>query len=284
MTVTVDQTSSGQSTVDFIGNNGQLLQRVTNNPAVYNFTGGEVYVRAKITNSSGKAAWTQPVYTARLDPANAILNGASVGNEPSVDQTIAPDSIAIASGIGLANVSLQTQRQSDGTFPLTVGGTSVTVNGRPAAIYYVSWTQVNFHVPPETESGTATVIIKNGLGIQMQSQVTVANSAPGIFSRDGTGQGPAIDVDVQTLLGSLMLPVDGSRRYYLYATGARGAATVVVSVNGRLLPIDALRRCRDLPGLDQINITVPQDLVNSGRATVKINADGFDSNTLTIDL
>jgi uncharacterized protein (TIGR03437 family) len=284
MTITVDQASSGQTTVDFIGKNGQLLQRATNNPAVYTFTGSEMYVRAKIISTSGKVAWTQPIYTARLDPVNGVVNGASAGNEPAIQRTIAPDSIAIASGLGLASATLQSRRQSDGTFPLTLGGTTVSVNGRPAAIYYVSSTQVNFYVPAETELGTATVIVTNAGGIQMQSQVAVANSAPGVFTKEGSGRGQAVDVDVQTLLGSAMLPADNSRRFYLYGTGIRGATTVVVTLNGQPVVVDAISRCRDLPGLDQVNITLPNVIINPGTATLVITADGISSNTTTLGM
>jgi hypothetical protein len=49
-------------TVQFIGQWGKVLQEVNSNPAVYTFKGDEVYVRAKISESNGKAAWTQPVF------------------------------------------------------------------------------------------------------------------------------------------------------------------------------------------------------------------------------
>lgn len=46
----------------FIGKNGRLLQESTANPATYIVKGDEGYVRAKITDSNGKMAWTQPVF------------------------------------------------------------------------------------------------------------------------------------------------------------------------------------------------------------------------------
>jgi len=49
-------------TVQFIGRWGKILKEVTTNPAVYTFNGDESYVRAKITESNGKMAWTQPVF------------------------------------------------------------------------------------------------------------------------------------------------------------------------------------------------------------------------------
>jgi len=48
-------------TVQFIGKWGKILKEVTTNPAVYVFNGDEFYVRAKVIESNGKVAWTQPV-------------------------------------------------------------------------------------------------------------------------------------------------------------------------------------------------------------------------------
>ncbi|MDX2043283.1 MAG: CehA/McbA family metallohydrolase [Acidobacteriota bacterium] len=48
--------------VQFIGQWGKVLQEVITNPAVYTFKGDETYVRAKIFESNGKYAWTQPAF------------------------------------------------------------------------------------------------------------------------------------------------------------------------------------------------------------------------------
>src|SRR5207253_6506909 len=67
-----------------------------------------------------------------------VLNGASFGNEPSTTKAVATDSVAVARGDNLANTTKQTQRQSDGAFPTNVNGTSVTVNGHAAQIFFIS--------------------------------------------------------------------------------------------------------------------------------------------------
>lgn len=54
--------SRNGDTIKFIGKNGSVLKTVSGNKADYEITGNELYVRAKITDSSGKAAWTQPVF------------------------------------------------------------------------------------------------------------------------------------------------------------------------------------------------------------------------------
>jgi uncharacterized protein (TIGR03437 family) len=282
ITITVANYASDSTTIDFIGRNGQVLQHSTTNPAVYAFTGHEQYVRAKVVDEYGQAAWTQPVFTERLNPADAILNGASVGREPSVERMIAPDSVALASGVGLAATAIQAQRQSDGNFPTVLAGTTVTVNDRPAEIYYVSSTQISFHVPADTEPGVAKVLISNADGVQMNSRVTVAESAPGIFTEGGQGLGKAVVFDLDKLFGTVLLPSDSSHRFYVYATGVRGAADVQVLIDGSLVPVEVVRACRGLPGLDQLTIVVPRDLVTHGPSTVVIKADGRVSNTTAI--
>lgn len=49
-------------TTEFMGAGGDVLLRTTENPAIYVLRGGEKYVRAKVTNSGGAFAWTQPVF------------------------------------------------------------------------------------------------------------------------------------------------------------------------------------------------------------------------------
>lgn len=47
--------------VEFIGKGGRVVAETIENPAIYKFKGDEGYVRAKIYESNGKLAWTQPV-------------------------------------------------------------------------------------------------------------------------------------------------------------------------------------------------------------------------------
>jgi len=52
-------------TVQFIGRGGKVLRSTIENPAVYNIRGSEGYVRAKVFESNGKLAWTQPVFVGK---------------------------------------------------------------------------------------------------------------------------------------------------------------------------------------------------------------------------
>jgi len=53
--------SENGNSIKFIGKYGYVLEEISGDSATYNIKGDELYIRAKITNSYGKAAWTQPV-------------------------------------------------------------------------------------------------------------------------------------------------------------------------------------------------------------------------------
>jgi hypothetical protein len=47
---------------EFIGQEGKLLAKSFDNPAEYNLTAQDKYVRAKVSSSNGESAWVQPVF------------------------------------------------------------------------------------------------------------------------------------------------------------------------------------------------------------------------------
>jgi hypothetical protein len=61
ITITIKQQLSSKYRIQFIGRNGRVLKEATSSPADYTFAGGEGYVRAKVLESNGRMAWTQPV-------------------------------------------------------------------------------------------------------------------------------------------------------------------------------------------------------------------------------
>lgn len=65
VTIDIKQGSVSKYRIQFIGRNGRVLSEVTSNPAVYHFKSDELYVRAKILESNGRLAWTQPVWRGR---------------------------------------------------------------------------------------------------------------------------------------------------------------------------------------------------------------------------
>jgi uncharacterized protein (TIGR03437 family) len=211
-----------------------------------------------------------------------VLNGASFGNEPATTEAVAPDSIAVAQGGALANTTIQAERQPDGTFPRNVGGTTVTVNGRPAQIFFVSPSQVNFLVPPETEIGTAEVVVTNPDGFQSRGTVAVLRAAPGIFTYSGDGRGEGVILDASTLQPGPFDPTSGNLRLIIFSTGVRNASQVTVTIGGRQATLESVMASPDMPGLDEVHVLVPSDLRGAGQVDVIIRADGRDSNPVQV--
>jgi hypothetical protein len=61
LTVEVQQESTSKYRIRFIGRGGRVLAEVGDTTATYTFKGDEGYVRAKVLESNGRAAWVQPV-------------------------------------------------------------------------------------------------------------------------------------------------------------------------------------------------------------------------------
>ncbi len=212
-----------------------------------------------------------------------ILNRASLGHEPSTVKAVAPDSIAIALGSTLAFTTQQSGRQADGTFPTKIGGTTVTVNGQPAQVLFVSPTEVHFHVPAATILGSAEVVVTNSEGFQSRAAVTTLRSAPGVFTKscDGLGEGMILNAD--TLEVAPFDPGSSNLRLIIFSTGVRNGATVSASAGGRAFTLESIVSSKNLPGLDEVHVLVPADLRGAATIDLVLRSEGRDSNPVTVD-
>jgi hypothetical protein len=64
LSVTVKAQDYAKYTIHFVGRGGRVLKEAIASPATYEIAGDEGYVRARILDSNGQAAWTQPVFVA----------------------------------------------------------------------------------------------------------------------------------------------------------------------------------------------------------------------------
>jgi hypothetical protein len=60
--IRIGKTGNPEYATEFIGAGGKRLSATKNNPAVYDLSRDDVYVRAKITDADGRCAWVQPVF------------------------------------------------------------------------------------------------------------------------------------------------------------------------------------------------------------------------------
>lgn len=71
-----------------------------------------------------------------------------------------------------------------GDFPTSLDGTSVTINGIPAYLWYVSPTQINVQVPDDAVTGSVPVVVTTTAGGSFTSTVTLAPFAPSLLLLD----------------------------------------------------------------------------------------------------
>jgi uncharacterized protein (TIGR03437 family) len=211
-----------------------------------------------------------------------ITNGAAHGKEATSPAVVAPASIAIAKGEALARVTEQAQPLVDKTFPLSVAGTTVAVNGHSSQILFVSPSQVNFVVPAAIANEPAEVIVTNADGYRSRTTVSVAQSAPGLFSTNGMGFGEGVILNADTLQAAPFDPASGVLRLSVFATGVGNASNVSVKAAGHSLTVESINTSPDLPGLDEIHVRVPAAFRGVGTVNLLVQADGRESNPVDI--
>jgi uncharacterized protein (TIGR03118 family) len=169
------------------------------------------------------------------------------------------------------------------TLPTQLNGLSVSINGNPAAVSYVSPTQINFLTPPNLTSGTAQIQVTNNGLTSATVSAPIASTAPAFFTlgtadaagntyiaaehANGSVAGPP---DLVTGLTST--PYNAGETMVLYGSGfgptvplaAAGqllttalpsAVTPTVTVGG--LPATVSFSGLVGPGLYQLNVVLP---------------------------
>jgi uncharacterized protein (TIGR03437 family) len=225
--------------------------------------------------------------------------------------SLAPEAIVTVFGTGL---SVNTVSATTATLPTTLDGVQVQVRDsagvtRTAQLFYVSPTQVSFLNPSGAATGMATVTIaRNGTTVG-QASVTAESVAPGLFSANSTGQGPAAGAAVrvkadgtQTVEPIIQLnsstnqieavPItaaQGTDQLYLLAfgTGFRGRTAlnaVTATIGGTAAEVSYAGAQGTFTGLDQANIRIPSSLAGRGSVDVVLTVDGKRSNTVTISI
>ena len=227
------------------------------------------------------------IYSLRTEPRPAsgtltVLNAASLETESVATRAIAPESIAVAKGGALASGTEQAKRSIEGRFPVSVAGTTVTVNGRLARLLFVSPEQIHFVVPTETEIGTAEVVVANADGFQSKTAVSILATSPGLFTLNGNGRGAGVILNADTQVTGPFDPTNGQLRLIIFATGARGASQLSATTSGRSLKVESQHRSLELPGLDEIHVLVPSDLSGAGTLRLTITGDTRRSNPVDL--
>ncbi len=112
------------------------------------------------------------------EPAPSIMPGGIVPDASPVG-TIQPGEWVSIYGNNLASGTASWT----GTFPTSLAGTSVTINGKAAYLQSVSPTQINVQAPSDASTGSVPVVVTTEFGTAT-SNVTLAQFAPSFFLLD----------------------------------------------------------------------------------------------------
>ena len=280
--------------------NGNPPLRFTVDVAATAATGLGTVVIAK---NGDAAAWTgglvirqavvNPVFTAA-----GLVNAATftAGNVP-------PDAWMDLFGENLANRFLL-----DGNFPFTLDGTSISIIDSQSAehaarIHFVSPTRVQFITPPMMASGPATLRLTNSTGGRTEIAINVAQVAPGLFTANASGQGPAAATYLRVLPdnsridGILTFTLDlppnrandpiriGADQIFIsfFGTGFRNQSSVECRIDGVPIPVLGAVPQGQFEALDQAVVgPIPASFAGRRNVTVAFTFDGIPTNPVTV--
>ncbi len=208
------------------------------------------------------------------------------------------DSIAAAFGLNMAN---RVDFAQSLPLPTSLSGTTLTVNGIPAPLLFVSPTQINFIVPSAVSLGGAVFIVSSPMGTYSLANVPIVATWPAIFTADSSGKGDAAALATVDGVNFQSQPFDvivnGKPNILVFfGTGIRHAPaanpndgdgvaeSVNISIDGRNARVLYAGAQGFLGGLDQINVEMPPELANTGprRIDVIVTVNGVPANRVSI--
>jgi trimeric autotransporter adhesin len=155
----------------------------------------------------------------------------SIVDAASLQPRISPGQLVTIRGLRLSTPPLTGEPDAMGLFPTVLGNTRVTFNGVAAPLLYVSNEQINCVVPHAVAgSRSAEVVVSrvhDAAGVSDPSlpfTVALADTAPGIFTSDGSGAGPASVLNVNPAAGTNSednpAPLRSTIRFFATGAGA----------------------------------------------------------------
>ena len=228
-------------------------------------------------------------------PAPAVT-ASGIVNAASFTATTSPGALASIFGTNFGAVIASA---SSVPFPKTLGVVSVTVGGRPAPVFYISPTQINFQIPWETPVGNADVIVTvNGVASDAGT-VTVKTTAPGLFTQ---GDGAAIVQNSDYSLNTSSNPAAAGSAIIAYLTGSgpvnQSVADGAISPSAPLAQVTSQASATigtqtaqvlfagltpGLVGVLQVNVMVPAGMT-TGSYPLTITVGGQASNAAPISV
>jgi len=226
----------------------------------------------------------------------------SVLNAASLQSGIEAGSWVTIQGTNLANTNPGRTWRSDeivnGNLPTALDGVSVTIDGKPAFVEYISPNQINVQAPSDSAVGSVNVVVSNNGALSAPATAQLQAAGPGFFLYPGTSYALASRLPDYALVADPSIVAGATAAkpgdfVVLWGTGfgatnpAVAAGTVVngapavvvaptVTVGG--VPVQVLNAVltTGCAGLYQVTIQLP-DNVPSGAVAVQASAGGVST-------
>jgi uncharacterized protein (TIGR03437 family) len=242
----------------------------------------------------------------------SLIGCAALAQQPTVTSvsaaTLSPGSLATIFGSGLA-----AGLSSASSVPLSTAlsdVTSVTINGIPAPLMFVSDGQISVQVPWEVVPGPATLIVNRASSSSQPMPLQVNAFAPALISLNlGTGQALATNADgtitapTGPLPGFNSHPATAGDTVTFFATGLgtvnpppldgsnssdvtrQTTSTPAVQIGGVTAQVSFSGLSPQFVGIYQLSVVVPGGVTTGNTVAVQVQtADGSNSNPVTIAL
>lgn len=215
-------------------------------------------------------------------------------NSASFSSPVGPNSISTIFAAPGQSLTSVTASANSLPLPQNLSGTQVLVNGTPAELFYVSPNQINF-LMPQVNAGAIQVIV-NGSNGERTEGAALTGPNPAIFTANSNGNGVAAAqvttdgqryqriFDANRVAMPVSVSVNGQPNYLiLYGTGIGNQNNVEVKIGGQSCQISYVGPT-SFPGVDQINVRLPESLRGVGTVAIVVTANGFISNFSQINI
>ncbi len=217
-----------------------------------------------------------------------------------LNRDLSPGLVATMAPIGI-RFSEETLTFSSNPIAKVLGDVEVLVDGRPAPLYFLSPTLINFYVPMASPiSGPMDIVVqrKSSGQILASSTIQAATATPGFFTTTQNGRGQIAALNEDNTINSAANPVGRGKVIQLYASGQgflpdappdgepaptnRLISTPVrprVIVNTGDAEVQFSGLAPGFVGVWQINVKVPETVPPGNNVVVAILHLGIPSNS-----
>ena len=251
---------------------------------------GTISVSATGAANSPQSVSVTFAVTAPLPAITGVVNGASF--QPGFES----GSWVTIQGSNLSNTNpgriWMASEIVDGNLPTSLDGTSVTIDGKPAFVYYISPTQLNVQAPSDSATGPVAVVVTNSGQKSAPFTAQLQTCAPAFFlyggyaiashypdyALVGNAGAPAAPGDVVILWGTGFGSTAPAIPAGVVVTGAPAAtAAPIITIGGA--PVEVLGTAVLTPGsagLYQIAIQLPASM-QAGALSIQASVEGWTS-------